>query len=37
MSNIYLYVRSIGSQGTLVSQMTREEATKLIKDFKQTN
>ena len=37
MSNIYLYVRSIGSQGTLVSQMTREEATKIIKDFKQTN
>ena len=36
MSMIYLYVRNIGSKGTLVSRMTREKATQLIGMFKYT-
>ncbi|MGL6105636.1 ImmA/IrrE family metallo-endopeptidase [Romboutsia sp.] len=37
MSIICLYVRNIGSQGTLVSEMTREEATDIVKKFKDTD
>lgn len=37
MSMIYLYVRDIGSKGTLVSRMTREKATQLIGMFKDTH
>lgn len=36
MSMIYLYVRDIGSKGTLVSRMPREKATQLIGMFKDT-
>lgn len=37
MSMIYLYVRDIGSKGTLVSRMTREKAIQLIGMFKDTH
>lgn len=33
----YLYVRSTGSKGTLVSEMTREQSTQIIKNFKDTD